>query len=617
MDRQAFISFLKVFNMKASDGIVKDRAGYIYGLATALGFKVAEDSRLIPYETIALIGFTEKTQQFSITYEDGNEEIINGSKYVDVVALVGTSGVQRKVPKTIKQLNDVFPILFPDVDSQLYYDALNERDMIDLAMLGVHNEAGGHDIVPIDDTILDMLMERIEAKLAENNFVGNTMPNKDVVISVLNIRTYSHSRNAFKTWVEGLKWDGKPRVRRWLRDFFGATAPALENLGLSDMYLEEVSQAWILGAIARNFPVRDAMGVVMKNVKHEIVPVFIGDQGIGKGTALRITAGQDKWYIETTESVKEPSKFLDGVRGHVIVELSETTQLRTSDAETLKGFISKGSDQMRKPYGRFTGDYPRHFIMAASSNMAAVFTDVTGNRRFFPMYCDPTKATIEFTDNRSAGQEEVEQMWAEALVLFQQGAQWKVSTIVSELAGIMQEFSSVENPNVELINNWVDDPMNGYSEKGCKISKKVILEGVFHISHGEYIPTDINKAYNAWEMGTKSFTKCIGTIRVNGKPDRGLMRVLSPGEIKPVVRLGMKKSDYDFSVWKPALERLMISRAKQFNYSQVEDVFPIDGIPPSIVLMLLENGYIYEEATGMGAVIYRVGEMPCEEGEEE
>jgi hypothetical protein len=272
---------------------------------------------------------------------------------------------------------------------------------------------------------------------------------------------------------------------------------------------------------------------------------------------------------------------------------------------------------MRKPYGRYSGDYPRHFILAASTNLATVFTDITGNRRFFPVYCDPTKATIEFSDNRSKGQYDVEQMWAEALQLFRDGAEWKVSTIVSELAGIMQEFSSVENSNVELIDGWLDDPLNCYTARGAKVSKRVIMEGVFHLQDHEYIPKEAENAYRAWSNGTKSWVKMQGTARIGGKPDRGFERILLPGEIKPVLRLGMKKTEYDATVWTSALEKLMIARAKPYGYKDIGDPFPVSGIPPSIMLMLLDSGYIYEEKTGAEAVIYRVGYMPPIKSEQE
>ena len=612
MDKQGFVSILKVLGLKVTEGLVKDREGYIYGYLEPACLKAVNDTRYA-YTEIDSPGMTYQTHQLTLNFTDGTDAVVNGTQLIDVAQFVGQSTAPRKVPKTVKQLNDVLPMLYPDIETQLYYDALNEREMIDMKMLDRPNNAGGYDIVPIDDKVLDLLQENIEAKLIDNNFEGTKMPTKELIISVINIRTFDHQRNEFRDWVSSLHWDGKPRVRRWLKDFFGATAPALAPLGLEDMYLEEVSQAWLIGAIARNFPVRDGTGVLVKNIKHEIVPVLIGAQGIGKGTALRMTAGKDAWYVETTESVKDTAKFLDGVRGHIIVELSETTQIRSADAETLKGFISKGTDQMRKPYGRYSADYPRHFIFAASTNLSTVFTDITGNRRFFPMYCDPSKATIEFSDNRSRGQYDVEQMWAEALQLFNEGNEWKISPIVNELAGIMQEFSAVENSNVELIDGWLDDFSNGYAERGAKISKRVIMEGVFHLSEHDYIPKEAENAYRAWSNGTKSWNKIQSTIRVGGKPDRGFERVLMPGEIRPVLRLGMKKNEYDLDVWTPALKKLMYARAKPFEYKDIGDLFPVIGIPPSVLMMLLDNGYIYEEKTGAEAVVYRVGYMPSEE----
>ena len=243
-----------------------------------------------------------------------------------------------KCPKTTSSLNALFEAIYPDWSEQMYYDELSESEVIDMAMLDKSEMGLRH----VDDNIMALYHENIEVRLKSMGFDVSRPPGVSVKDEVFMIRMMSNTRNIFREWVEGLEWDGEHRIDTLFTKLFGGTSVILE--GEDDArYLAAVARAWLLGAIARMY----------KPTQHDIVPIFIGGQGAGKTRALKYLAGRDEWYRSTSMqmSAKELPRFLDSVRGGIIVELGEATQLENTSPEMVKQFISQDSDHIRKAYG--------------------------------------------------------------------------------------------------------------------------------------------------------------------------------------------------------------------------------------------------------------------------
>ena len=466
-----------------------------------------------------------------IESEDGKREVVDGgppegSVFVPSGPVFGTSdnGIEEifmaDMPLTTLDLDREFERLFPDVSDQLYYDELKEREMIDMAMLG-HPELG---VIPLSDTTVTMYHKYVQKRLRDCGYLGKRFPSNMVMDEVLTIRVGNNRRNPFREWVEAHEWDGQPRLRRVMIDYFGATAPALrqkDDIASADeiRYLETVTEAWFLGAVARMYG----------PTQHDIVPVLIGVQGGGKGTALRFLSGNDEWYAATTADVSNPERFLESVRGAIVVEMGEAKQIRGRGVqEDLKAFISQREDRIRKKYARYEETYPRHFILAATANNDSIFTDPTGARRFYPMYCRPAEATKEIPVRyrSKVHQYEVEQIWAEALYKYKEGAKPYVGKKVDELARVMQREAAVENPLSEMIEDWVNDPVNGYTALGSRVYREMILENVFEIDP-RCPPANIDRAWADWVDSNRRWEKC-KPFSAKGKTRRGFIRVMEP-----------------------------------------------------------------------------------------
>lgn len=523
MDAKDFMKCAKGFGLTLGKGGFVGNGDYDYCRLLKDGIPL-RDGRLLRLTDIASVSFSEGENVLTaIKYNGQGEETFYGFRRSERDEEGDDGEIPMYVmPLTISALNDAFPVIYPDYKQMLYYDELREREMVDMRMFDRPAQ-----IKPLDDSALAIYHDDMERRLVESGFVGSRFPAVATRDEVLTIRVSDNSHNPFREWVESHEWDGKPRLRTVFQNYFGGTAPALrddenEVSEIETKYLGDVAEAWFIGAIKRMY----------SKTVHEIVPVFIGGQGLGKGKALTFLAGRDEWYKATTASVDKIDRFLDSVRGSIIVEFSESTQFSKADSGDLKAFISESADQLRKAYARYDKEYPRHFIIAATSNFDGVFVDDTGNRRFYPIYCDPvlqqaTGAVIPVNGRPRQYQYEVEQIWAEALVRYRNQGRWYISDRKTvRAAEIMQAYGSVEKEGVSTIEEWLDDPINGYSEPGSRIAKEFIIRDMYG-EDPKFPSKESLSAWKHWCSSTMRWSRSPTTFRIDGRTYRGFVRQYS------------------------------------------------------------------------------------------
>lgn len=197
--------------------------------------------------------------------------------------------------------------------------------------------------------------------------------------------------NAFdpvKDYLDGLNWDGVPRLDFWLRNYIGAA---------DDEYTSAVGRAVLTGAVRR---------ARHPGSKFDGVMVLEGPQGGGKSTALKILAGGEEFFsdeIAADVPYKEQQELL---QGKWIVELPELVGLSNTQIGRLKQFISKTRDRGRPAFARSVVELPRRCILIGTTNDAQYLRDTTGNRRFWPV-------EVGEIDLDALGRDR-DQLWAEA-----------------------------------------------------------------------------------------------------------------------------------------------------------------------------------------------------------
>ena len=234
--------------------------------------------------------------------------------------------------------------------------------------------------------------------------------------SALDIHASIHAFNEVQRYIDGLVWDGVPRLDTLLIDYLGAKDTA---------YNRAVCRKSFTAAIAR---------AMSPGCKYDTMLILAGPQGIGKSTLLdKMSRG---WFNDSIRSFegKEASELLQGVW---IVEIAELDAFRRTDIARIKQFLSLKADRYRAAYGRHVKELPRCCVFFGTCNEMEFLQDTTGNRRFWPvdtMEVDATKSVFkDLTD------ETVNQLWAEAKMRWQTGEKLYLTGALEAEAKIKQE----------------------------------------------------------------------------------------------------------------------------------------------------------------------------------
>jgi len=254
---------------------------------------------------------------------------------------------------------------------------------------------------------------------------------KDAILAVAAERSY----HPIKEYLDHLpEWDGIDRVETLLIDYFNAT---------DNSYTRAVTRKMMVAAVAR---------IVHPGTKFDSVLILNGPQGIGKSTFFAKLAGD--WFSDSLTLTDMKDKAgPEKLQGYWILELGELAGMRKTDVEVVKSFISRSDDKYRASYGVNVESHPRQCIIVGSTNAESGFLrDITGNRRFWPV-------RISGDGKRKAWQMsvyDVEQIWAETLVLYAKGEKLYLEGSDVELATNEQADAMESDEREGLVRTYLD-----------------------------------------------------------------------------------------------------------------------------------------------------------------
>lgn len=247
----------------------------------------------------------------------------------------------------------------------------------------------------------------------------------------------NHSVHPVREYLNNLFWDGVKRIDTLLIDYLGAE---------DNNYVRTVTRKILVAAVARVF---------VPGCKFDNMPVLSGPQGIGKSTIIK-KLGKE-WYSDslTTVSGKEAYEQLQGVW---LLEMGEMMATKKADIEATKQFLSKQEDIYRVAYGRRTSRFPRQCVFIGTTNDREFLRDKTGNRRFWPIDVGvTTHSKSVFNDLTNY---EIDQVWAEAVTLYQDKEPLYLSTVEEKEAQEQQEAHSEESAKAGLIEEYLNRPIS-------------------------------------------------------------------------------------------------------------------------------------------------------------
>ncbi len=288
-------------------------------------------------------------------------------------------------------------------------------------------------------------------------------------MAAVSVAARANSVHPVRSYLRALEWDGIERISKWL----------VTLLGVEDTpYARAVGRAWLISAVAR---------VMRPGCKADCMMVLEGKTGIRKSSALRaIATGSgtsdtvQPWFTEISSEIdtKETPQLL---RRKWIVELGELAALRrTRDQETIKSFLSRQEDNYRAPYGRRARDYPRQSVFAGSTNEERYLRDPAGARRFWPVRCGNIYLRgIEI---------ERDQLWAEAVVAFDNGEPWHLATDEVVGASVHEQGERYEEDVwCDVIREWAEP------KRSVGVTVEDVLGGCLQLELGKWGHADASR----------------------------------------------------------------------------------------------------------------------------
>ena len=268
-------------------------------------------------------------------------------------------------------------------------------------------------------------------------------------------RTAARQIDPLKDYVEGLHWDGTPRLDRWLIDFMGVRTVNPDGTDITN-YVCAVGTAWLVGGIARALQPGSQMDYVL---------VFCGNEGLYKSSAMQVLS--NGWFTDSLTDVHgdEPMRKLQGIW---IVEFAEIEAWRKAEAATLRGFITRRDDKYRALFEDNVRSHLRRNIFSGTHNGTWIFDSEAENRRYWPVSC---MRPIDIDGLRVWRH----QLWAEARERWEAGAlPYLQDKLISEMASNVREaYKKVDDPWVEIIHEYIDK--RGAWGEGVSINE-ILLE---------------------------------------------------------------------------------------------------------------------------------------------
>lgn len=272
--------------------------------------------------------------------------------------------------------------------------------------------------------ISDAAISRTTAWFNRNFF---PFANSGIVWEAIKTVAMSQTHDPVKTYLMGLEWDGVGRIDKLWLDYFGAAASP---------YAKATGAKFLISAVARVF---------RPGCKVDTMPVLEGKQGSFKSSAIAALFGRE-YFGDALPDIKgkDASQYL---KGKWVVEKAELEQFRRNEWDTIKAFISRQTEDYRKPYAKTYEREPRRTVFIGSTNGDTYLSDPTGARRIWPV-------AVGYVDLKAI-EKDRDQLLAEAVHRFKAGENWWLdSALEAEADAVRNERKPVE-PWTDAVDTFV------------------------------------------------------------------------------------------------------------------------------------------------------------------
>jgi hypothetical protein len=200
-------------------------------------------------------------------------------------------------------------------------------------------------------------------------------PGKEAMSDALKRVCEENRFHPVQDWLNGLVWDGVPRLDTWM----------IKYLGVADTPLTRLQGAIVIAAAVRR--------TFEPGCKFDHVLVLEGPEGTFKSSVVRVLANGSRtgneYFSDSPILNTEERKQQELTAGVLFYELAELAGMKKADQFAIKNFITKQEERARPAYAEFQEIRPRSCIFVGTFNTTPggeliEYLNVGDQRRWWP-----------------------------------------------------------------------------------------------------------------------------------------------------------------------------------------------------------------------------------------
>jgi len=207
-----------------------------------------------------------------------------------------------------------------------------------------------------------------------------------------------------------------------------------------------------------------------KDYGNAMAPLLISEQGYGKSTFCKAIIPKElSWGYIDNIVMAEKKQVLCAMTEMLLINLDEFNQISPSlQSGFLKNVIQLATVKVKRPYGRHVEEFKRLASFIATTNMADVLTDPSGNRRFMGI------EIVEPIDMTHMPKHQ--QLYAQIVHLLEQGERYWFDT--EETLTIMNHNKQYKQKSASetFFNEFFEVTQN--EQEGCYMSTAQIYDTI-------------------------------------------------------------------------------------------------------------------------------------------
>ena len=270
---------------------------------------------------------------------------------------------------------------------------------------------------------------------------------RELMRDVVGLVAEEHKFDSAQLWLSKQQWDGVPRIERFWSDYFHT----------EDSEYTRSCGLYIWTAMAGR--------VMQPGVKTDMVPILVGDQGVGKTTGVAAMVPAPDHFMEVKLDDNE-IEMARRMRGKLVGEIGELRGLHSREIEHVKAFVTRTHEEWVPKYKEFSIKFPRRLVFIGTTNNEEFLADETGNRRWLPLRVGAV--------NLEGIKADLAQLWAEGAARFAEGGvQFKAA---QKLAESVHGEHTISDPWEDPVRAWLAEGVFGEDGVGGRTNGQTLFK---------------------------------------------------------------------------------------------------------------------------------------------